>query len=263
MENTALKETLLEALRAAGDIIYKALCDEKIIEFKGEIDIVTPTDKAAEKAVTDIIKKKFPDHAILAEESRPEGHSPYRWIIDPLDGTTNFAHGLPHAAVSIALTEKGTAILGGVLDPFRKELFFAEKGKGAFVNKARITVSKTKALDHAMLATGFPYDRREHADKYLALYKAFMVKTQGIRRLGSASLDLCYVACGRYDGFWELKLHPWDTAAGALIAEEAGGTVTNFRNEKFDIFGTQTLASNGLVHGEMLKVLEPFGECGM
>jgi len=282
---TSFKNTLIEALHAAGDIIRNSLCDTKKVEYKGAVDLVTPTDREAEKVILEIIQKAFPEHAILAEESGIRGQvstphhvgcgasipqhmkqrpdpSVYRWIIDPLDGTTNFAHGLPHVGTSIALSREGNIILGGVLDPFRNECFIAERGKGAFVNKARIRVSETKTLDRSLLTTGFPYDRITKADKYMEMYKNFMVRAQGIRRIGSAALDLCYVACGRFDGFWELKLHPWDTAAGLIIVKEAGGIVTDFENRPFDPFGPQILAANKFIHPKMLKVLEPFKKLG-
>ncbi len=193
----------------------------------------------------------------MAEEETTvvRSRSGYRWIIDPLDGTTNFAHAYPQFSVSIALEREGEVILGLVYDPPREERFQATKGQGAMLNGNRIRTSKVAELDKALLATGFPYDRREHADFYLAYFKAFMVRCQGIRRNGSAALDLCYLACGRVDGFWEFKLYPWDTAAGSLIVREAGGTLTDFSGNAFSIWGEQTLASNGSIHDEMLRVV--------
>jgi myo-inositol-1(or 4)-monophosphatase len=218
---------------------------------------VTTTDRRAEEQIVHILQKNFPDHSILAEEENTidHPHSSYRWIIDPLDGTTNFAHSYPQVSVSIALEREGELILGLVYDPLREECFRATKGQGAFLNQDRIRVSNVDELDKALLATGFPYDRRENANLYLAFFKALMIRTQGIRRAGSAALDLCYLACGRLDGFWELKLHPWDTAAGSLIVREAGGILTDFSGKGFSIWGEETLGSNGLIHGEMLEVL--------
>jgi len=182
-------------------------------------------------------------------------HEPYVWYLDPLDGTTNFAHGFPHFAVSLALERGGKLLLGIVHDPLRNETFCARRGGGASLNGRPIHVSAVTDLEQALLGTGFPYDRREHLDFYLGFLADFMVRAQGVRRVGSAALDLCYVACGRLDGFWEWKLKPWDTAAGALIVAEAGGVVTDFRGAAFDAFGEQTLASNGSLHATMTRIL--------
>ena len=183
-----------------------------------------------------------------------EPEASHRWIIDPLDGTTNFAHSYPQFCVSIALERDDEVILGLVYDPLRGECFKAVKGEGATLNGGSIHVSAVKELDKALLATGFPYDQREKADFYLVLFKAFMTRSQGIRRNGSAALDLCYLACGRIDGFWELKLRPWDTAAGTLIVAEAGGRLSDLSGNKFSIWGEETLASNGAIHDEMVNI---------
>ena len=208
-----------------------------------------------------MLQNHFPDHSILAEEETnwvgTEGR--HRWIIDPLDGTTNFAHSYPQFSVSIALECDGEVILGLVYDPLRGECFKAVKGEGATLNGNSIRTSAVKELDKALLATGFPYDQREKADFYLSFFKAFMTRSQGIRRNGSAALDLCYVACGRIDGFWELKLRPWDTSAGALIVEEAGGRLSELSGKKFSIWGEETLASNGAIHNEMVSVATAAG----
>jgi len=235
--------------------------EAKIIEHKGAVDIVTQTDRAVEAAMLAQLERAFPDHLIIAEESaggaalrRPPGDR-YVWYLDPLDGTTNFAHAYPQFAVSLALAEGCELLFGIVHDPIRDETFVAQRGRGATLNGAPIRCSSTDALEQALLATGFPYDRRQHVEFYLSFVGDFMRHAQGIRRNGSAALDLCYVACGRLDGFWEWKLHPWDTAAGVLIVREASGTVTDFSGGPFDVFGQQTLASNGRVHPAMVDVL--------
>ncbi len=223
---------------------------------------MTEVDQAADKIIRDIILKAFPSHDLLTEESIPTGKgSSYKWIVDPLDGTTNYAHHFPQACVSIGIEHLGKIILGGVYDPFRDELFWAEKGHGAWIEHAgrrkRITVSPTRTLSRSLLLTGFPYDRRERIDIYLSYVKAFMQHIQGIRRAGAAALDLCWVAAGRVDGYWEWRLKPWDVAAGSLIVQEAGGKLTNFSGKRFSIYGEQTLATNGQVHREMLRVMRP------
>ena len=246
-----------EAAHQAGVLLQANWLQTKTIEVKTDIvDLVTNVDKAADALITGMVRARFPAHQILAEESAMSGpESPYRWYIDPLDGTTNFAHSFPHFAVSIALAYEAQVIVGVVYDPLRNETFCATRGNGATLNGVPIHVSPTPILEQALVLTGFPYDRRKRSEFYLRFYKAFMVRTQGVRRCGSAALDLCYVACGRADGFWEWRLHPWDTAAGSLIVEEAGGTMSDFSGGPFDIFAEQTLASNGLLHPEMVEVL--------
>jgi myo-inositol-1(or 4)-monophosphatase len=249
--------TAWQAANAAGELIHDHWHQAKTIDYKGPIDLVTSTDHGAERTIVEILQREFPDHEILAEEeTRLAGAShEYRWIVDPLDGTTNFAHGYPQVSVSIALEFRDEIILGIVYDPLRRECFRAVKGEGATLNGARVQTSVVPELDKALLATGFPYDRRENADYYLSFFKAFLTRCQGIRRAGSAALDLCYVAAGRLDGFWELKLNPWDIAAGALIVTEAGGSISNFSGAGFSIHGKETLASNGIIHNEMVSVL--------
>lgn len=262
MQTDKIKSTLLKALREAGRHLVDGLAARRVVEKKSELSLVTETDHASERAILKIIRADFPDHAYLTEESPAQGLSASRWIIDPLDGTTNFAHTHPVACVSIAFEHEGQIELGGVYDPFRNELFFAQRGQGAAMNGNPIAVSQTPILSESLLATGFPYDRRKDPDSYLAAFRAFMMKVQGIRRAGAAALDLCYVACGRYDGFWETKLCPWDKAAGMLIVQEAGGRVTNFEDAPLTLDDVRNAASNGRIHGEMLEVLSAFPNLG-
>jgi myo-inositol-1(or 4)-monophosphatase len=231
------------------------------VEYKSAIDLVTETDREIERLVGDRVRGAFPAHVVIGEEAcagarppRPDSGQ-YAWYLDPIDGTTNFAHGHPHFAVSLALARGAELLLGVVADPLRGERFAAVRGRGATLNGAPIHVSTTPALDQALLATGTPYDRRERADFYLGFIKALMLRAHGIRRAGSAALDLCYVACGRFDAYWEWRLAPWDHAAGALIVAEAGGMVTATSGTAFDVFGASTLASNGLLHAAMVEVL--------
>ena len=228
------------------------------VQEKRPGDLVTEADKAAEKAVLAVLQRHLPDHAILAEESGMKGDwdAEYLWAIDPLDGTTNFAHGYPVFCVSLGLEHTDAAgvakrIAGVVYDPTRDELFSAELGRGAFLNGVKTNISATSRLSECLLATGFPSQKR-HKNPNIHFYHQITMKTHGVRRAGSAALDLCYVACGRYDGFWEFNLNPWDTAAGVLIAEEAGGKVTDFAGGHFDIASREVFATNGLVH-EVLK----------
>ena len=244
------------AAAKAGEIIRRRWNDHGQVARKSTaIDIVTEVDRDCEAAILDVLRSAFPDHAILAEESGASGEHEFLWLVDPLDGTTNFAHGYPQVSVSIALRRGRDTLLGVVYDPIREELFVARRGSGATLNDRRLEVSVQESLDAALLASGFPYDRRQHADFYLSFFKAFMLRTQGIRRAGSAALDLCWVAAGRVDGFWEWKLKPWDTAAGALVVEEAGGRMSDFRGGAFDPFGDQTLASNGKIHDAMIEAI--------
>ena len=246
-----------EAAETAGTLVRESWLKPKEIDHKGAIDLVTSVDRASERKIVEIIRRHFPGHSILAEEETDYqgAQDEYRWIIDPLDGTTNFAHSYPQFCVSIALEYDREVLLGLVYDPLRRECFRALKGQGATLNGSPIRVSAVTELDHALLATGFPYDRRENADYYLTFFKAFLTRSQGIRRAGAAALDLCYLACGRIDGFWELKLRPWDVAAGALIVAESGGRLTEFSGNEFSIRGSETLASNGAIHDEMIAVL--------
>jgi myo-inositol-1(or 4)-monophosphatase len=233
------------------------------VEYKSAIDLVTATDRAVEALVTTRLRAAFPDHLLVGEEGSSGAPPPrprpgqYAWYLDPIDGTTNFAHRHPQFAVSLALARQDEMLLGVVADPLRGETFAAVRGQGATLNGEPIHVSTVDALGRSLLATGLPYDRRAHADFYFDIIKRFVMTAQGIRRAGSAALDLCYLACGRFDGYWEWKLSPWDSAAGSLIVREAGGQVTDFAGGPFDLYGDQTLASNGLVHQEMIAVLAP------
>ncbi len=251
-----IRETLEKALLEAGNILKRAIEQPIQIQYKSPISLVTETDKNAERVIIDIIRRKFPNHSILAEESEPQGDSSSKWIIDPVDGTSNFAHRLPLACVSIAFEEAGIVKVGGVWNPFHGEWFWAERGKGASLNGKKIHVSKNKTLKESLLVTGFPYDRRKRGSYYLNFMKAFLMKTQDLRRLGSAALDLCYVACGRFDGYWEFHLQPWDQAAGALIAQEAGACLSDFSGRPMNIYGKQTLVTNGKIHSEMLAIIK-------
>lgn len=249
------------AVDEAGDRLRAAWRGTKTIEFKGALDLVTETDREVEALVVARLRRAFPDHRIVAEEAsakavigRPQP-AEHVWYLDPLDGTTNFAHAYPHFAVSLAFARGADLMLGIVHDPVRRETFVARHGHGATLNGEPIAVSAVGDLDRALLGTGFPYDRREHLEFYLGFLADFMRRAQGVRRSGAASLDLCYVACGRLDGFWEWKLSPWDTAAGVLIVREAGGVVTDFQGGPFDLFGQQTQASNGRLHESMTRVL--------
>lgn len=228
------------------------------IEFKGDpTNLVTDVDKKVEKQIAQFIESNFPDHGILSEEGiscRPS--SKYLWIVDPLDGTTNFAHGYPHFAISIGIERDGEVIIAVVYDPLRDELFFAMKGLGARLNGRRIHVSNEKELDKSLLLTGFPYDIRVSYENNLNLWNTFALKSQAVRRDGSAALNLAYVAAGRADGFWEIKLKPWDTAAGSLLVLESGGVVTDFVNKPVDIFGKEIVASNGKIHSQMLTCIK-------
>ena len=241
----------------AGQVLIQRLGSARV-STKGDIDLVTEADIAAEKLIIDRIRTHYPRHAVLAEESGEavaiDGQTTFKWVIDPLDGTTNYAHSYPCFAVSIALEHDGVLELGVVYDPSRNELFAAERGQGATLNDRRIRVSDIDELNSAMLCTGFPYNVRERPD-FAREFAIFTMNAQAVRRDGSAAIDLAYVACGRFDGFWEDGLNPWDMAAGILLIKEAGGTISNFRNEPLNIYTKQVLATNGLVHDAMLKFL--------
>ena len=251
-----LFNTALIATQAAGKYIHEKLNTTLKIDYKGRANMVTQVDRNSEKIITDLIKENFPEHQILAEETTPvNNESLFKWIIDPLDGTTNFIHGFPYFAVSIALEYNDEIIMGVVLDPERNELFSAIKDRGAYMNKQPIHVSRIKNLSASLLSTGFPYELNEHFYKNIELFRAFFEKSQDIRRAGSAAIDLCYVACGRFDGFWEFDLNPWDVAAGALIVTEAGGKLSDFLGGNFSIYEKQVLATNSLIEKEMLEIL--------
>lgn len=245
----------IAAAVAAGKMIKACLDKPKKVRYKGAINIVTDVDEKAEDLIVKKLKKAFPEYGILAEESPEEKKGDCKWIIDPIDGTTNFAHGFPFFAVSIALEKQGETVLGVVYDPIRDELFTAIKAKGAFLNKKRIRVSKVKEMEKSFLATGFAYNFKTSKQNNIENFTNFMMASMAVRRAGAATLDLCYVACGRFDGFWELDLCPWDTAAAELIIREAGGRVSKIDGTKFSNYGKNMLASNGLIHKHMVKIL--------
>ena len=252
-----LKECAIEIAREAGIFLKDKLNSVHTIDYKGEINLVTEVDKISEEMITSKINALFPDHDILAEEFTDiDRGSDFRWIIDPLDGTTNYAHGYPYFCVSIALERLNTMTVGIVYDPMLDEMFVAEKGKGAFLNDREIHVSNTRGIIKSLLATGFPYDIREDSHNNLNYFNEMILKAQAIRRAGSAALDLVYVAAGRFDGFWELKLNPWDIAAGWLLVEEAGGIVTDMGGNDYYLESPSILASNGRIHKEMMDVLK-------
>jgi myo-inositol-1(or 4)-monophosphatase len=226
------------------------------IRHKGINDLVTDADTGAEQAIIDSIRSRFPDHGFLAEESGlAHGNGGDRWIIDPLDGTTNYAHRLEIFSISVAFARDEEFLVGVVLDPVREELFTAVRDQGAFLNGRPISVSHAGRLSESLLVTGFPYDIHSCSDPIIARFTRCLEAAQGMRRLGSAALDLCYVACGRFEGFWETQLKPWDTAAGVLIAREAGGRVTDFCNEAYRLHSGQLLATNKRIHQEMISLL--------
>lgn len=243
--------------KEAGNIIRKGFKQNYTIKYKSsEIDLVTSIDEASEKCVIDFIKKEFPTHGILSEESgNVKTGGDYLWVIDPLDGTTNFAHGLPIFSVSIALQYKGITTWGVVYDVMRDSLYSAELNNGAYENEEIIKVSTGNNLPTAFLVTGFPYDLKEDPNNAIEKFNNFLVNSRAIRRLGSAAIDLCYVASGVFDGFWEINLKPWDIAAGKLLVEEAGGLTSDFNNNPINIYDKQILATNKLIHNDMLKVL--------
>jgi myo-inositol-1(or 4)-monophosphatase len=249
-------ETAMDLCRAAGDILNYYADREKQVEFKGQANLVTIADKKSEELIIGGILGRYPTHSILAEESgATQPGASVQWIIDPVDGTTNFAHGYPFYCVSIAVEENGEMVCGAVYDPVRDEMFSAARGAGAYCNGERLRVSGVERLSQALLITGFPYNFRERLETIVSHFQKFLVASQAVRRGGSAALDLCYVAAGKLDGFWELNLQPWDTAAGRIILEEAGGRMTDFNGGPFSVYMKETLASNGLVHQEMLDVL--------
>ncbi len=241
--------------REAGTLLKKMLPREHRIDFKGEIDIVTEADCMSEKLLIHRIQKNFPQHDILTEESAGiQNGSDFRWIIDPLDGTTNYAHGYPVFCVSIALEIQGVIRCGAIYNPVLDEMFTAEAEGGAFLNGRPLAVSSTNELSRSLMATGFPYDIRESEDNNIHYFIVMAKNAQAIRRAGSAALDLAYVAAGRFDGFWELKLRPWDTAAGWLMVKEAGGMVTDIFGKGYRLTSAHILASNGKIHEAMIDV---------
>lgn len=248
----------IETAREAGQILLEKYERKHYITKKGDINLVTEADLASEAHIIEKIKSYYPKHSILAEEAGEavvNGDGKWKWIIDPLDGTTNYAHGYPCFCVTLALEKNGEIVIGVTFDPTRNELFSAERGRGASLNNKPIRVSRTENLSEALIVTGFPYNFKERPD-FASPITAFLLKARGVRRDGSAAIDLAYVACGRFDGMWEEGLNPWDMAAGVLLIEEAGGQVTGYDNSKFSVYNPPMLATNGLIHSEMLRVLE-------
>jgi len=252
-----LKELTYLVLQA-GEILRRAYGQRHQINHKGIIDLVTEVDHQSEAYLVGEIRRRYPNHRILAEESGNwSGQECCQWYIDPLDGTVNFAHGVPFFSVSIAYQEEGQLRLGAVYDPLRQELFAAERGCGAWLNNVPIYVSSIPELDQSLLVTGFPYDIRNRTDNNLDNYARFSMRSQGVRRLGSAALDLCYVAAGRFDGYWEMSVNPWDVAAGGLIAQEAGAVVTRIDGDPdFLKPPPSILAANPFIHPHMLRLLK-------
>lgn len=250
----------IDAAKQAGIFLKTNIGNITTIEQKStEINLVTDIDKRSEAMIIGMIKGRFPDHDIIAEESgRSTGTSDYRWIIDPLDGTTNYTHGFPLFCVSIGVEYKGEMTAGVIYDPMRGELYSAEKGGGAFLNGNRIHVSAEDRMIHSLLITGFPYNINENPDHAIEHFNNFVVEAQGIRRLGSAAIDLAYVACGRAEGFWEVHLHSWDMAAAIVIIREAGGMVTDFSGKPMNVYTPNIVASNGKIHADLLKVLSKY-----
>lgn len=247
-----------ELARTAGAVLSHYANRDKRVEFKGRANLVTAADKESEAVIIDAIRRRYPQHAILAEESGASSDGDPRrgkWIIDPLDGTTNFAHQYPFYCVSIAFEQDGQVLCGAVFDPLRNDLFTGARGIGAFLNGERLRVSDVSKLADALLLTGFPYNLRERLDLLVGHFRAFLSESQAVRRGGSAALDLCYLAMGRCDGFWELNLLPWDTAAGMVIAEESGARFSNFNGAPYSVYMREIIASNTRIHDEMVRVL--------
>jgi len=251
-------DDIIEISKRAGSIIKEGFGTTFKIEYKtNESNLVTEIDKASEELIINFIKEKYPSHSILAEEGGDlRKNSEYLWVVDPLDGTTNFAHGLPIFSVSIGVQKNGETIAGVVYDVMRDLVFSAEKGSGAFTNSEQIKVSIVNKLEHSLLVTGFPYDIAENPEGAFERFTILTKKSRGMRRLGSAAIDFCYLASGVFDGFWEVHLHPWDICAGKLIAEEAGGIVTDFKGKSIDIFSKKILSTNNKIHKQMIEVME-------
>lgn len=260
-KNPLFLSTAIEAVIKAGDIQMGFIESGFQVSHKGAIDLVTEADIAVETMFRQMIAERFPDHTILAEEFGQDADTrgaSHCWVFDPIDGTSNYAHGLPIFCSSLALEIEGKGEIGAVYDPTRKELFVAERGGGAFLNGKPIRVSEASTLVESMLVTGFPYDIHSRISEIVGLFGEFVGQARAVRRLGSAALDLCYVASGRMDGFWEQDLKPWDIAAGTILVEEAGGRVTDFAGGTFSSRRPQLLATNGKIHDEMLRITDAF-----
>jgi myo-inositol-1(or 4)-monophosphatase len=257
MDLEPFKQKAIEAARKSAKILRSRFGNISRIREKENAEIVTEADTQSEEVIVSTIQADFPDHAILGEEcGLIPGPSDYKWIIDPLDGTVNFAHQIPIFSISIALAVRGTIVLGIILDPINDELYSAVSGQGAQLNGEPIQVSATRTIAKSLLVTGFPYNVREIFEPVMVRYGSCLKASQAVRRLGSAALDLCYVACGRFEGFWEQNLKPWDSAAGALMVVEAGGRVTTFLDQPYTVEHAEILATNGRIHKEMLGLLE-------
>ena len=253
----------VDAARIAGRFQQYRFASALNVTLKGDKNLVTEVDQESERLIVGHLLGSFPGHSIIAEEGEyPQGDTPFRWIIDPLDGTTNYAHGFPWFCVSIGLESAGELVAGVIYNPMHDELFTATKGVGAFLNGQRLHVSSRSPLQNTLLGTGFPYDCASDPANNFDNFIAFQKAARGIRRAGAAALDLAYVAAGRLDGFWELKLKPWDVAAGVLLVREAGGTVTTFDGTEYDVFNHRIVASNGLIHEEMTAMLTTLDQRG-
>lgn len=260
-----LVSTAAEIAREAGALLREFYARGVETEYKGDVDLVTEADRTSEQLIVERLHAAFPDHGVFGEEGTREGlESEFRWYIDPLDGTTNFAHGFPVFCVvlgcerrtpGLSAEQDGEMVAGVIYDPLRDEMFTAERGGGAKLNGKAIHVSRTKTLQESLVATGFPSQKR-HRSPNVHFYQEFTLRSHGVRRAGSAALDLAYVACGRLDGFWEFKLNPWDTSAGYLLMEEAGGAITHFDGSKFTLDSREVFATNGLIHAEMQALFE-------
>jgi len=249
-------ELAVEVATSAGKLLREGIDKIAWVKHKGEINLVTEMDVKSEEFIKERILRACPGHQILAEESDiPKKQAAYRWIVDPLDGTMNYAHGYPIFCVSVALEIEGVVEVGAVYDPMLDELFTGKRGGGAMMNGESIAVSETDDLNDSLVATGFSYDIRTSRANNIDNWNAMILRAQAVRRAGSASLDLCYTAMGRFDGFWELKLNPWDVAAGALFVQEAGGTLSRLGGEPFSIYSQETVASNGKIHSQMIEIL--------
>ncbi len=257
MNDNDILLTAKEAAYEAGKYLRESFEKRPEIEFKGDVNLVTQKDVESQRIIYSIIKNKFPNHSILKQENlNIEKDENSLWLIDPIDGTTNIAHSIPFFSVSIAFRMEGVIRVGVVYIPMLDEMYHAIRGEGAYLNNKRIWVSKEANMVRCLLATGFPYDRRHSSDNNVKNFNTFILKCQDIRRMGSAAIDLCFTAAGRFDGFWEPKLYPWDTAAAFLMVLEAGGQVTDFSGNAFDPFMKECLASNGIIHEQMLEVLK-------
>jgi myo-inositol-1(or 4)-monophosphatase len=251
-------EDIIKIAKEAGEIVRNGFGKNLEIEFKtNESNLVTQIDKKSEAFITDFIQKKFPGHGVLGEEGASiKATSDYTWVVDPLDGTTNFAHGVPIFSVSIGVQKNGENVAGVIYDVMRDEAYSAELGGGAFCNNKKISVSQNEMMQRSLLVTGFPYDIADNPNNALDIFVQLVKVARGMRRLGSAALDMCYVAKGVFDGFWEVHLHPWDICAGMLIIKEAGGRTTDFKGAKMDIFNRQILSTNGKIHNQMLDIID-------